>query len=780
MNKLIILLKQLNIIEDVNVLLHASLKKVIVHHDNHYTFYILSKDLIPFTEYQLLLDHGLDFPYLAEFVICYDDFNFESKDVSLYLGYIIEKLKQISPLFSSLKIEDIEIKQTISIGLLNEIQLEQFQQLKSTIKKYFVEIGIEKDFSFYVKQDNDELNNLLQEMDSYEPMKIDMSEIKKSEPVKSTVDYKNNYRKPKGDATFLKLSEINSQTMENNCTIQGYVFKTELIKTRAGKHIQTLWITDYTDSIMVKRFENNTTNTLEDIKVLDKGKVWIKATGEIRLDNYARETVMMARQIEVIKEPARRQDTVEVKRVELHTHSKMSAMDGIGNVSDYINQVAKWGHKAIAVTDHGNVQSFPEAQAASLKAGIKMIYGVELNMIEPYFNIVFNEKDMSIEDATYVSFDLETTGFSVIHDGITEFGAVKIKNGEVIDRLQSFVNPGKKIGTRVSQLTNITNEALKAGGIDMTLAATCNWYFLFVSTFLITIIGTFVTNRIVEKNLGEYHGTYKADETPITDLERKGLRNALIALLIYCAIMTALMFPANAPFRAFDESKNAMTLKYFLGHGLIPGMLLLFMIPGLAYGKTVGTIKTSHDLVDAMTKAMKGMGGYLVLAFFAAQFVSYFNKTNLGLILAKNGADFLESINLKGLPLLIMFILLSAFLNLFMGSASAKWAIMAPIFVPMMYNLGLSPALTQVAYRIGDSSTNIITPLMSYFAMIVVFMQKYDEDSGLGTLTSMMLPYSMFFLLGWTLLMIVWYLIGLPVGPEAPLHVEDMITMLFI
>ena len=381
MNKLIILLKQLNIIEDVNVLLHASLKKVIVHHDNHYTFYILSKDLIPFTEYQLLLDHGLDFPYPAEFVICYDDFNFESKDVSLYLGYIIEKLKQISPLFSSLKIEDIEIKQTISIGLLNEIQLEQFQQLKSIIKKYFVEIGIEKDFSFYVKQDNDELNNLLQEMDSYEPMKIDMSEIKKSEPVKSTVDYKNNYRKPKGDATFLKLSEINSQTMENNCTIQGYVFKTELIKTRAGKHIQTLWITDYTDSIMVKRFENNTTNTLEDIKVLDKGKVWIKATGEIRLDNYARETVMMARQIEVIKEPARRQDTAEVKRVELHTHSKMSAMDGIGNVSDYINQVAKWGHKAIAVTDHGNVQSFPEAQAASLKAGIKMIYGVELNMI---------------------------------------------------------------------------------------------------------------------------------------------------------------------------------------------------------------------------------------------------------------------------------------------------------------------------------------------------------------------------------------------------------------
>lgn len=336
------------------------------------------------------------------------------------------------------------------------------------------------------------------------------------------------------------------------------------------------------------------------------------------------------------------------------------------------------------------------------------------------------------------------------------------------------------LGTTDPLLTNITNEALKAGGIDMTLAATCNWYFLFVSTFLITTIGTLVTNRIVEKNLGEYHGSYKADESPLTDVEKKGLRNALIAVIIFVVVMAFLMFPANAPFRALEDGKDIKTLKFFLGHGLIPAMLLLFMIPGIAYGKTVGTIKNSHDLVDAMTKAMKGMGGYLVLAFFAAQFVKYFNQTNLGLILAKNGADFLESIGLKGLPLLIMFILLSAFLNLFMGSASAKWAIMAPIFVPMMYNLGLSPALTQVAYRIGDSSTNIITPLMSYFAIIVVFMQKYDEESGLGTLTSMMLPYSMFFLVGWTALMIVWYLIGIPVGPEAPLRVQDMISILFI
>ena len=232
-----------------------------------------------------------------------------------------------------------------------------------------------------------------------------------------------------------------------------------------------------------------------------------------------------------------------------------------------------------------------------------------------------------------------------------------------------------------------------------------------------------------------------------------------------------MMFPKNAPLKSIDEKTGILNLNEFLEYGLIPAMMLLFLVPGYVYGRTVGTIKSSHDLIDAMTKSMAGMGGFLVLAFFAAQFVEYFSKTNLALILAKNGAEFLQSIHLKGLPLLLMFILLTAFLNLFMGSASAKWAIMAPIFVPMMAELGLSPALTQVAYRIGDSSTNIITPLMSYFAMIVVFMQKYDKNAGLGTLTSMMLPYSLAFLLSWAGLMIIWYLLGLPLGPGAPLMI---------
>ena len=168
---------------------------------------------------------------------------------------------------------------------------------------------------------------------------------------------------------------------------------------------------------------------------------------------------------------------------------------------------------------------------------------------------------------------------------------------------------------------------------------------------------------------------------------------------------------------------------------------------------------------------MKSLSGYLVLAFFAAQFVNYFGETNLGILLSVKGARFLENIGFTGIPLIVSFVLVSAFLNFFMGSASAKWVIMAPIFVPMFFKLGLSPELTQVAFRIGDSTTNIITPLMSYFAMIVTFAQRYDEDSGLGTLISTMLPYSGAFLLAWTLLMIVWYSVGLPLGPGAFIHV---------
>ncbi|MFR1297921.1 MAG: PHP domain-containing protein [Coprobacillus cateniformis] len=192
-----------------------------------------------------------------------------------------------------------------------------------------------------------------------------------------------------------------------------------------------------------------------------KGGVWVRIKGNVEYDTYAKDTVIIAREVEVIPSPKVRQDDATKKRVELHTHSKMSAMDGIGSITDYINRAAYWGHQAIAITDHGNVQSFPEAQMASIKNKIKMIYGVEMYMIDPEFTVVFNEKDISLKDLTFISFDLETTGLSVMDDDITEFGAVKIKNGQEIGRLQSLIKPNKRISQKITNLTHITNEDVK-------------------------------------------------------------------------------------------------------------------------------------------------------------------------------------------------------------------------------------------------------------------------------------------------------------------------------
>lgn len=328
------------------------------------------------------------------------------------------------------------------------------------------------------------------------------------------------------------------------------------------------------------------------------------------------------------------------------------------------------------------------------------------------------------------------------------------------------------LGTTDPLLTGITIEALHNAGMDIPLDPTCNWFFMIASTFLLTIVGTFVTEKIVEKNLGEYTGTYKPDNMPLSDTEVKGLKQAGIAVLLLAIVLAIGMFglpgiPSLAILSEIDAKTGKSSLSNFMHGGLLPVILILFLVPGIVYGKKTGKINNSYDLIKGMTAAMSSMGGYLVLSFFAAQFVNYFGKTNLGTIISVNGAHFLQRIGFTGLPLILAFVVISAFLNLFIGSASAKWAIMAPIFVPMMVNLGLSPALTQVAYRIGDSSTNIITPLMSYFAMIVVFMKKYDDDSGLGTLISTMLPYSIAFLLSWIALMITWYVFGLPLGPGA-------------
>lgn len=310
-------------------------------------------------------------------------------------------------------------------------------------------------------------------------------------------------------------------------------------------------------------------------------------------------------------------------------------------------------------------------------------------------------------------------------------------------------------------LGGITTEAARLANPTYEVGMTGNWYFIIASAFLITILGTFVTEKIVEPRLGEYKGNDNEEVMEVTKEQKRGLLFAGIALLVTLIGILLLVVPYNGILR---NPETHEILKSPFMDSIVVIIAILFLIPGIAYGIGERTIKNDKQVINLMGKSMSAMGSYIVLVFFAAQFVSYFSYTKLGTVIAVRGANFLEATGIKGIPLLLAFIVVAAFINLFMGSASAKWAIMAPIFVPMLMGIGYSPELTQMAYRIGDSATNIISPLMSYFALIVAFAEKYDKDSGIGTLISTMVPYSIVFLIGWSILLMLWFIFKLPLG----------------
>lgn len=298
-----------------------------------------------------------------------------------------------------------------------------------------------------------------------------------------------------------------------------------------------------------------------------------------------------------------------------------------------------------------------------------------------------------------------------------------------------------------------------------TMSIAMNYWFIIFSTFVLTFIGAWVTERVVEPRLGEYKGEYREKIEKLSAVEKKGLIWSGISLVVALGLTALLILPENAPMRG--EGGEIIQSPFM--SSLVPIIAILFFIPGLVYGKVTKVIRDDKDVASQMTDTMASMGMFIVLAFTAGQFVAYFNESNLGIVLGVYGAEFLQSINLTGIPLVLVFILLAAFINIFIGSASAKWAMMAPIFVPIMMQMGYSPELTQMAYRIADSSTNIISPLMTYFAIIIAFAQKYDKKMGIGTLISTMLPYSIYFLVGWTIVLVVWMLLGIELGPGAPI-----------
>lgn len=342
------------------------------------------------------------------------------------------------------------------------------------------------------------------------------------------------------------------------------------------------------------------------------------------------------------------------------------------------------------------------------------------------------------------------------------------------------------IGTVDPLLSGITQEAARLIDPTYEVHPAVNWYFMIASTFLITGIGWFVTARIVEPRLGPYDVSLaddSVDRSPKLDKptpqENKGLRNALIAVILVTMGFVVLAGPRFLGFLDFlpgfgvlrnpdPTATGAESFRPML-RSVVTMIFVFFIIPAIVYGRTVGTIRNDRDVIDAMAEAMRSMGLYIVLVFFAAQFVAFFRYSGLGQILAVKGADLLIALNLDNPAVFLPFIIMCGFVNLMLGSASAQWAVTAPIFVPMLMTVGYSPEVIQAAYRIGDSTTNIITPMMSYFGLILAVAVRYQKNLGIGTMVATMLPYSILFFIGWTILFYLWvFVLGLPVGPGAP------------
>lgn len=324
-----------------------------------------------------------------------------------------------------------------------------------------------------------------------------------------------------------------------------------------------------------------------------------------------------------------------------------------------------------------------------------------------------------------------------------------------------------------SSLDPMLSGLSQAGGqlIDPALVVNPlnNFFFTAASSLVIICIGWWLTDKVVEPRLKASVLDGDLNDLPqmqaLQPIERRALRFAALAMAAGIVLLVVTALPAGSAWRgpAGALTETAAPLM----KSIVALIFLLFLLPGVVYGLFAGTVKSSRDVIQGMTKSMSTMGYYLVIMFFIAQFIAAFSASNLGVLLALKGAAALQAAALPAAMTVGGIILLTAFINLFIGSASAKWALLAPVFVPMLMQLGISPDLTQTAYRIGDSSTNIITPLMPYFPLVVVYCQRYVKGTGIGTLTALMLPYSVLFLVSWTAFLMLYWALGLPLGLQS-------------
>lgn len=315
-------------------------------------------------------------------------------------------------------------------------------------------------------------------------------------------------------------------------------------------------------------------------------------------------------------------------------------------------------------------------------------------------------------------------------------------------------------------LQGLTLEGARLLDPEIAVNTLNNYFFTTASSVLIVSLGWVLTDKVVEPRLAGVEIDGDAEDLPefhdLKDNERRGLRWSLVAMVLGFVVLFATLYPDDSPWR--DVNGGLATFGAPIMQSIVSLIFFLFVIPGIVYGKVSGSMKGMKDMIEGMTKAMHSMAYYIVIMFFIAQFVISFSVSNLGTLLALYGAKGLAALGLPTAITIVGIVLLTAFVNIFVGSASGKWGLLAPIFVPMLMSLGISPDLTQAAYRVGDSSTNIITPLMPYFPLVVIYCQRYVKGTGIGTLAAMMLPYSLWFLSTWTVFLLIYYAIGLPLG----------------
>ena len=322
-----------------------------------------------------------------------------------------------------------------------------------------------------------------------------------------------------------------------------------------------------------------------------------------------------------------------------------------------------------------------------------------------------------------------------------------------------------------AMLTEITNEAAAlGGGAPVTLVS--NFYFQVVSSFVLSVIAALVTDRIVEPRLGVYEATQaEVGEAPALDAagEARGMRFAGLTILAYVVFILLLTLPSGAPLRD-PQTGDIIGATPFMD-SLLFIITILFLLAGIAYGRGAKTMTTANQVIAAVTKTFAGLAGLVFMLLMISQFIAYFNFSNMPNVIAVLLAGLLEQANIGSIPLLIGFMLVIMLLDIIIPGSMPKWAIFAPIFVPLFMRLGTAPQTVLAAYRIGDSPMNVITPLMVYLPFILTVAQRYQKDTGIGTIIALMLPYTLILAVAWIILFVLWYILGIPLGPGYPVGV---------